>query len=130
MVTFWPGDSTCTPAETTSIPGCRPAEMTASLPSAVAISTGCDDTVMVDLSRTQTAVPCPSLRSALVGSLITGVPAKLNARGDTYTVAPSAGVAEASSDTLTGKVRVTGSALADTSRTLPASVTLSVQART
>src|SRR6185369_5750793 len=102
MVTFWPGDSTCTPADTTSIPGRRPDATTASLPSAVAISIGCNATVMVDLSSTQTAVPCPSLRNALVGSLITGVPAWLNACGDTLTVAPNAGAAAASSDTLMG----------------------------
>src|SRR5687768_11008136 len=130
MVTFWPADSTCTPAETTCMPGCSPAATTASLPSAVATWIGCDFSVMVDLSSTQNAVPCPSLRSALVGSLMTGAPAMPSALGDTYTVAPSGGVAAASSETFTAYVRVTGSALAATSRILPASVVLSVQERT
>jgi hypothetical protein len=38
---------------------------------------------MVALSSTHTAVPCPSWRSALVGSLITGVPTMLSACGTT-----------------------------------------------
>jgi hypothetical protein len=89
MVTFWPGESTWTPADTTFWPGCSPLAITASLPSAVAICTGCDRTVMVAVSSTHTAEPLPSWRSALVGSLMTPAVACAGTAGTTYTVAPS-----------------------------------------
>ena len=79
--TFWPGDSTCTPAATTSMPGARPEAMTASLPSAVATCTGCERTVRLAGSSTQTALPLPSWRRALVGSLSTGAPTRESASG-------------------------------------------------
>ena len=120
MVTFWPGDSTCTPALTTSMPGRSPDAMTASLPSAVAICTVCDFTVMLGLSSTHTALAWPSRHRALVGSLITGCPcAPLKPFGTTDTVAPSGGGGVAfCSASLTKNVRVAGSALAATSRTV------------
>ena len=76
MVTFCPGESTWTPADTTRMPGVSPPAMTAALPSAVAICTGWERTVMVASSSTHTAVASPSLRKALVGSLMAGVPAR------------------------------------------------------
>jgi hypothetical protein len=81
MVTFCPGESTCTPAATTIMPGAMPEAMTASLPSAVATCTGCERTVMLGLSSTHTAEPLPSWRSALVGSFITAVLAWASACG-------------------------------------------------
>jgi hypothetical protein len=128
--TFCPGDSTCTPADTMVMPGCRPAAITASLPSAVATSTGCSFTVMVLRSSSQTAEPCPSWRSALVGILITCAPAWLRACGATVMVAPSGGCAPGSSETFTGYVRVAGSALAATSRMRPMSEPLLAHWRT
>jgi hypothetical protein len=77
--------------------------------------------VLVAGSYTHTAVACPSWRSALVGSLMAGnLPAWLSALGVTRTPwRPAAGASAPSSATLTWKVRVTGSALAATSRTGP-----------
>lgn len=100
-MTFWPGESTCTPAVTTSVPGATPPAITASLPSAVATCTGCDFTVIEPLSSTHTAVPPPSCRKALVGSLSTGAPLCDSACGRAYTVAPSGGELAASMLTFT-----------------------------
>ena len=55
-MTFCPGESTCTPVATTCMPGVRPEATTASLPSAVAICTTCELTVLVAGSYTHTAV--------------------------------------------------------------------------
>ena len=74
-MTFCPGESTCTPVATTCMPGVRPEATTASLPSAVAICTTCELTVLVAGSYTHTAVACPSWRNALVGSLMAATPA-------------------------------------------------------
>jgi hypothetical protein len=46
-------------------------------------------------------VDCPSWRSALVGSLMAGMPAWLKALGVTYTVEPSAGASPPSIYTFT-----------------------------
>src|SRR3990167_7307798 len=124
METFWPGDSTCTPAITTCMPGCKPSATTASLPSAVATVMGCSFTVILALSSTHTAVDLPLDTLALVGSLMTCTPLRSNACGTTDTVVPSARESLASSATFTTKVRVTGSALAATSRTTPFTVVL------
>ena len=59
-------------------------------------------TVMVARSSTQTAVPWPCWRSALVGTLITWAPAWASACGTTATVEPSGGWCAPSSDTFTG----------------------------
>jgi hypothetical protein len=76
-------------------------------------------TVMLAGSSTQTAVACPSWRSALVGSLMTCTPAWPSGAGVHVDRGAQRGRIARASDTLTGKVRVTGSALAATSRTLP-----------
>ena len=99
------------------MPGTNPSVITASLPSAVTTRTACERTVPVSGSYTHTAVVAPSWRNAVVGSLMAGKPARLSAAGVTCTVAPRGGAWAASMLALTAKVRVTGSALAATSRT-------------
>ena len=86
--------------------------------------------MLVAGSYTHTAVPWPCWRSAVVGSVMAGMPTWLSTCGVTYTVAPNAGAVAASMPTLMAKVRVTGSALAATSRTRPCSGAPPAQART
>src|SRR6185295_13350049 len=66
--TCWPGDSTCTPAVTTTCPGARPPATTTVLPSAPATWIGCALTTITPLSflsTNHTAVrPCSSVTAA------------------------------------------------------------------
>ena len=100
----------------------------------VAISGGNLDDLGLDGAGGRVIYPhcggLPFLAQGRGGQLDGGVPAWLSALGVTYTVEPKAGASARSMATLTWKVRVAASALAATSRTLPANVLPLAQPRT
>src|SRR5262245_6007884 len=115
--TFWPGRRVCTPAVTTISSGARPCAITTSATPWLSTSTPRSETVLVDGSKSQTAAPPWDEVSAEAGIRIPASPPRwmLPVTVDPRRIA-SGGSA---SPTLTWKVRVTGSAWGESSRTRP-----------